>query len=336
VASCLNGISPQKNSQLQANYYVRKFANVVSFNYVDYYAGWGAKGDLLIYLDRYTVACPDGFALNMWEGITSTRQTENLADKTKAIPDKGDNNFNIHYICVSAMVSAVPSPAPTPLPTLVPISDPTTEPSPVPISNPTAVPISDPTVAPTEAPISDPTAVPISLPTTLPTEYPISDPTEVPSERPVYVPDDVIIDGHHTCAFVFTKGVSPDVPPAGVVLIADKDINFLKPGQVSNAAYVAGSSVEITGASLVKYLILDKISTIVPGASTKVTFYSGENLDGLEYTFTPKSYQALTNFHYHGSNNGNDDANSMYVSSTTDASLPSDCVTYKRLKIMKD
>jgi len=64
------------------------------------------------------------------------------------------------------------------------------------------------------------------------------------------------------------------------------------------------------------------VSTIVPGPSTQATFYSGESLTGMEYTFTPKKFQALTNFHYHGSMAGNDEANSIFVSSAIDADLP--------------
>ena len=69
--------------------------------------------------------------------------------------------------------------------------------------------------------------------------------------------------------------------------------------------------------------LLNTVSTIVPGPDTEATFYSGENLSGHKHTFTPKKYQALTNFHYLGSSaGGNDKANSIFVSSSVDAQLP--------------
>jgi len=132
---------------------------------------------------------------------------------------------------------------------------------------------------------------------------------------------------------VFIKGVTPEVPPEGVVLLADKDINFLKPGQISNAAYVIGPLTQIDGASLVKNALLNKVSTIVPGPLTKATLYDGYNLNGREYTFTPKHYQALTNFHYHGSNAGNDAVNSILVSSTVNAKLPKVALRTRNLSV---
>jgi len=118
------------------------------------------------------------------------------------------------------------------------------------------------------------------------------------------------------------------------VLVADKDINFLKPGQMSNAAYIIGMLTEINADSLAAKVLVDKVSTIVPGPSTKATFYSGNDLDGLEYTFTAKQYQALTNFHYHGAtDSGNDHANSILVSSTVNAALPQVTLRTKILKV---
>jgi len=248
------------------------------------------------------------------------------------------------------------------MPTLVPISKPTAAPSPVPISDPTESPVSNPTAPPSPVPISDPTLAPISAPTDSPisnptdspiaepTESPVADPTEAPStapvakptkepvasptESPVYVPDVAVVDTPSMIRpFVFTKGVSPDAPPAGVVLIADKDINFLKPGQISNAAYVIGPATDITSDVLSVHALLDHISTIIPGASTKATFYSGKELDGLEYTFTPGHFQALTSFHFHGSAAGNDNANSVFVSSTIKAELPQVALRTKILKV---
>ena len=64
------------------------------------------------------------------------------------------------------------------------------------------------------------------------------------------------------------------------------------------------------------------VSTIVPGPDTEATFYSGENLNGLKHTFTDKIYDALTSFHYPGSSSGNDEANSIFVSSSVNAKLP--------------
>jgi len=138
----------------------------------------------------------------------------------------------------------------------------------------------------------------------------------------------------NTCAFTFTKGVTDEVP-SGCVLIADKDINFLKPGQLSNAAYACGSSVQLNDVTLTNYALISKISTIVPGPSTEVTFYSEDNLAGIAETFTPKFHQALTHFHFHGGVTGNDGVSSLALSSTLQSPLPKACQDFKRLKIMK-
>jgi len=248
----------------------------------------------------------------------------------------------------------VPISDPTTAPTIVPISDPTEAPSPVPIALPTFSPVSDPT----ESPVADSTEAPSPSPIADPTEAPVAEPTEAPVDETPDAEDVPFVPGGSTGGtggydapadeytgimsgaspsdsgeseegvadnirpFVFTKGVTPEVPPAGVVLVADKDINFLKPGQISNAAYIIGPATGINGDSLAKDVLVNKVSTIVPGAGTKATFYSGVDLNGLEYTFTPKTFQALTNFHYHGSKAGNDEANSIFVSSTVEASLP--------------
>jgi len=93
-------------------------------------------------------------------------------------------------------------------------------------------------------------------------------------------------------------------------------------GEQTSGAYVCGQSVELTQELIRKYALLDKISTIIPGANTKATFYSEANLSGLEYTFWNTYYQPLTHFHFHGSKIGNDSPQSVYVSSTIDTPLP--------------
>jgi len=244
--------------------------------------------------------------------------------------------------------TAVPSPVPISDPTESPISDPTTAPSPVPIADPTEAPTESPISEPTESPISEPTLPPIADPS----EAPVASPTDAPIEEGGDEDTDVypgqihdthdfnnggdedanndfgpgqvhdILGSANIRPFVFTKGVTPEVPPTGVVLVADKDINFLKPGQISNAAYIIGPDTNVDGASLAKDVLVNKVSTIVPGEGTKVTFFSKEDLTGFEYTFTPKTYQALTNFHYHNSKAGNDAVGSIYVWSDVDGSFP--------------
>jgi len=132
----------------------------------------------------------------------------------------------------------------------------------------------------------------------------------------------------NTCAFTYIKGVTSD-PPSGCVLIADKDINYLKDGQKSNAAY-ACNNVNLANADISKYALLDSISTIFPGPGTTAKFYTGSNLDGATAEFNNKHHPELTNIKFNGFKN--DGVGSVSVSSKTQGQLPSECTSYRRLR----
>ena len=83
--------------------------------------------------------------------------------------------------------------------------------------------IQRPLPMPTSAPSQEPTPFPSYAPSHEPSPNPSEKPTEEPTEAPVSK-----ANSKNIRAFLFTKGVTPDVPPAGVVLVADKDINYLK------------------------------------------------------------------------------------------------------------
>ena len=83
----------------------------------------------------------------------------------------------------------------------------------------------------TSAPSQEPTPFPSYAPSAQPTESPSHEPRPNPSEKPTEEPTEAPVskaNSKNIRAFLFTKGVTPDVPPAGVVLVADKDINYLK------------------------------------------------------------------------------------------------------------
>ena len=137
----------------------------------DYYTGWNdpGPGNTIIYLDRHDVNCPNGAALNGFEGMTS------------------NSRFQYHYRCCSAM-SPSPTPRPVANPTPVPIAKPTLNPTLAPIASPTLAPSAKPTLQPTSFPVAVPTLNPTLNPTLAPTKAPISNPTEAPTMKPTFRP----------------------------------------------------------------------------------------------------------------------------------------------------
>jgi len=277
-------------------------------------------GDKLYYLDRHTFQCDFGKALRGFKFERSGKQ------------------IRYNYECCSAEIlypSAAPTEAPISNPTQKPSAVPTEAPSPVPTLSPSPVPTEYPTqkpnAVPTEAPSEKPSEAPISEPTISPTEAPTDEPTDSPVADPEESGDNGFNIGDYTpsipnddglpplsCAFTYIKGTTGDVP-AGCVLIADKDINFLKDGQTSKAAYLCNAKGFVKS-DLENLFFFEQgvssITTVLPGKATKATIATGDNFDGYKYTFTSKFNFELTSFHFHGTDLGNDAIHSIDVEIT--------------------
>lgn len=207
-----------------------------------------------------------------------------------------------------------------------------------PSAAPSEQPVSDPTYAPSEQPVTDPTHSPVFDPTLAPTLAP----SQVPTQEPTTVKPTVRVTIQptpppplHFCTLDFIKGVDLITAPKGCALFSTADLNFLKFGESAPAFYGCASSDEevfVSAGSLEKAgLVKDGkslITTIFPGDSLFVTFFSGPTFDGFDYTFNSNYHAELSKFHFKDSTVGNDAVKSFKLKSLTSTyQLPAACVT---------
>lgn len=208
-------------------------------------------------------------------------------------------------------------------PTWRPKAPPTPRPSPEPTHRPTYEP--QPSPEPTHRPSYEPTHEPSHAPS----PYPTYEPSHRPTEHPSYSGGAV----SHFCTFTFTKGKDFLGAPKGCVLFSVDDLMFLKDGQTSQSFYGctrANEELRVDGHQLIGAGLIDNdkslISTIIPGHSCWITFYSETDFTGYEDTWNSNYYERLTQWTYRGAAPGNDDIMSFKIKSeTTGFELPSDC-----------
>jgi hypothetical protein len=183
--------------------------------------------------------------------------------------------------------------------------------------------------------------MPTNPPTEEPTHSPFAHPTHEPTHHPTVQPSYSGENPNHYCSFTFTKGKDFLGAPKGCVLFSVDDLVFLKDGETSQSFYGctrANEELHVDGHQLIAAGLVENdlslISTVIPGESCWITFYSEPEFTGYEDTWNSKYHERLTQWTYRGAAPGNDDILSFILKSdTTDFQLPDDCkVSYLELE----
>jgi len=240
--------------------------------------------------------------------------------------------------------SANPTPEPTFEPTFAPTFQPSVPPTPVPsktpIANPTFFPTPEPSFAPTNPPIPDQTALPTMEPIASPTVAPSAEPTLYPTFSPTPEPTFGLkyqkpSDNLAFCIGTWVLGKDKELKvPAGCSIIATNALEEMVPGGTSYILHVcinaAAGPVKLAQKDLLALgFIVDgksTISTIYPGENVAINFYDGVNFNGHSTMYS--TYDgSLVHKVYPGKpvTNANDNVNSLTLTSTSTADVPSSC-----------
>lgn len=131
-----------------------------------------------------------------------------------------------------------------------------------------------------------------------------------------------------SCPFTFTMGVSKVKVPAGCVFFGKNDVNFKDQKEMSTpAVYFCTKSVvplQIREDDMLKLGLDGSITTITPGVSSTVNFYSGDLFKGNHAEFTSETHRPLEQWLYHDKHNANDNVKSAVLTTTTE-NIPESC-----------